>query len=189
MWFGLKMQEDIGNTNTILSWTDSTKDRDRQAMLNDLDLVAFAVDRLAAAGAPTLVFGGWAEELTGLVAPRSHADIDLLLPAPSLAAADRLVAAGGAFEIRGKRFAHKRAFVISGVTVEVTLVQNKDEAPVTHFWGDIPYRWLVPLDEPEPVLTSVRPLAVVSRENLIQYRRSHHTTQPWRWRDPASLVD
>ena len=154
-------------------------------MPNDLDFVALVVERLAGGGARPLVFGGWAEELTGLIAPRQHADIDLLLPAASLPDVHWIA---GATEIRAKRFAHKRAFVMDCVTIEVTLVQNHPQAPVTYFWGDVPYYWLKPLSEPELPLAA-RGFVAVSRENLIRYRSSHEATQPWRWRDPASLVD
>jgi Aminoglycoside-2''-adenylyltransferase len=157
---------------------------------SNLDLLASVVDRLATAGIEVLVFGGWAEELSRLSAPRPHRDIDLLLPAQSLAAVDRFIAGEGrSNEIRGKRFAHKRALLVSNVPVEITLVGHDPEGPVTRFWGDTPFRWLVPLCEPEPVRTAVRAFAVVSRANLARYRELHDTTQPWRWGDPASLLD
>ncbi len=156
---------------------------------NNLDLLASIVDRLAEAGIEVLVFGGWAEELTGLSPPRPHRDIDLLLPAPSFAAVDRLIAADRSSEIRGKRFAHKRALRIGDIAVEITRVDRGAEGPVTLFWGDTPFRWLAPLGEPEPVRTAVGSFAVVSRDNLVRYRALHHTTQPWRWRDPASRLN
>jgi hypothetical protein len=161
----------------------------RPVGLNDLDLLALVVDRLEAAGAGVLVFGGWAEELLRLTPPRPHADIDLLLPAASFAAVDRFLAAAvnAPKEIRAKRFAHKRAFRLNGVTIEITLVEH-DGGPVTRFWGDIAFRWLVPLGRAEPASGMVRPLPVVTRENLVHYRRFHRLRQPWRWRDPASIV-
>lgn len=158
---------------------------------NDLDLLALVLDRLNAAGAGTLVFGGWAEELLELSPPRPHGDIDLLLPAPSFASVDRLLtgAANALDEIRPKRFAHKRAFRIRGVTVEITLVEHDRDDPVTRFWGDVPFRWLTPLGRRKPVSGAVRRFPVVTSRNLARYRRLRRATQPWRWRDPASLVD
>jgi hypothetical protein len=157
---------------------------------NDLDLLALVVDRLEAAGAGGLVFGGWAEELLGLSSPRFHRDIDLLLTAASFAYVDRILAAAADApdEIGAKRFAHKRAFRLKGVTVEITLVEHDCESPVTRFWGDVPFRWRIPLGQAEPALSKVRSFPVVTRENLAHYRRLHRTTQPWRWRNPASRV-
>ena len=123
--------------------------------------------------------------------PRSHRDIDLLLPAPSFAALDRLLAASECAmpEIRAKRFAHKRAFRLESVAVETTLVEDADGSPMTHFWGDVPFRWLAPLATTALVAPTIRPFAVVSAANLVRFRALYATTQPWRWRDPASLVD
>ena len=123
--------------------------------------------------------------------PRPHRDIDLLLPAPSFAALDRLLAASARTlpEIRAKRFAHKRAFTLESVAVEVTLVEDADGSPMTRFWGDVPFRWLAPLAMSELVAPASHPFALVSTENLVRYRALYATTQPWRWRDPGSLVD
>jgi hypothetical protein len=162
----------------------------RPVGLNDLDLLALVVDRLDAAGAGVLVFGGWAEELLSLASPRPHADIDLLLPAATFAPVDRFLAAAADApeEIRAKRFAHKRAFRLNGVTIEITLVEHDCDGPVTRFWGDIAFRWLVPLGQAEPASSMVRPLPVVTQENLVHYRRFHRVRQPWRWHDPASII-
>ena len=114
--------------------------------------------------------------------PRSHRDIDLLLPAPSFAVLDRLLAASACTlpEIRAKRFAHKRAFCLEGVAIEVTLVKDADGSPVTRFWGDVPFRWLAPLATTELVAPTIRPFAVVSAANLVRY--------PSALRDHATLA-
>jgi hypothetical protein len=156
---------------------------------NGLDLLALVVDRLEAAAAGVLVFGGWAEKLLGLSPPRRHDDVDLLLSAPSCASIDRLLAvAADAEEVRAKRFAHKRAFRIQGVTIEITLVEHDRAGPVTRFWGEVPFRWLVPVGQAELASSVVRSFPVVTQENLARYRRLRRATQPWRWRDPAALV-
>ena len=161
----------------------------QRAAPNDLHLLAAVMDRLEAAGAGVLVFGGWAEELVGLSRPRPHGDIDLLLPASSFESVDRFLAATEApDEIRPKRFWHKRAFRTRGVLVEITLVEHDGDGPVTRFWGDAPFRWLVPLERREPAAGPVRGFPVVTPENLARHRRLYRTTQPWRWRDPGSRV-
>ena len=150
--------------------------------------VVDVLTRLRDAGVDCLLFGGWAEEAFGLCPPRPHADIDLLLPADSFQSLDRLLAASpDAFpEIAAKRFAHKRAFLFAGIMVEVTIVQQDSEAAMTWFWGDVRFEWHLPLAEP-CVLAGHR-MRAASPENLRRFRRLHKTTEPWRWREPNSLV-
>jgi hypothetical protein len=141
--------------------------------------------RLDNFGVRCLLFGGWAEEALGIVSPRPHRDIDLLLPAQSFVELDRLFESEFR-EIVLKRFAHKRAFVLEGAMVEVTLVQRTDQGAFTLFWGDVPFAWELPLDA-ECILDG-QPVSTASRINLIRYREHHASTQPLRWKDPASLV-
>ncbi len=109
---------------------------------NTLDLLAEVVQMLADAQIKTWLLGGWAEELSGLCAPRAHNDIDLLYPAQSfLRLEEFLRAQSGAQEVTAKRFPHKRAFEWSGVLVEVFLVRPKDDALVTDFFGTFPLVW------------------------------------------------
>ena len=51
--------------------------------MNDLAFVERAQTTLRAHGIETWVFGGWGEELRGLIRPREHVDLDLLYPAES----------------------------------------------------------------------------------------------------------
>jgi len=145
------------------------------------------VGRLGERGAPCALFGGWAEEALGITPPRPHADLDLLLPAASFESLDRLLAAAPDLaEIALKRFAHKRAFLIDGLMVEVVLVREENGTAFTWFWGDVRFEWLAPLTE--ACRLGGHPLSATSRENLRRYRALHRATQPWRWQDPASLV-
>jgi hypothetical protein len=109
----------------------------------------------------------------------------LLLPAQSFMALDRLFESEFR-EIKLKRFAHKRAFVFEGAMIEVTLVQRTDQGAFTLFWGDVPFAWELPL-ETECILDG-QAVSVISRNNLIRHREHHASTQPWRWKDPTSLV-
>ena len=155
---------------------------------NNPDTVAEVMRRLHDGGAPCLLFGGWAEEAAGLCDPRAHDDIDLVLPAWSFQRLDRLLATGrnDLREVAPKRFAHKRAFLFHGILVETTLVQQSGGAAYTWFWGDVRFDWSVPLSE--TCLLGGHRLPVVTRENLRRCREHHTSTEPWRWRDPASLV-
>ncbi len=149
--------------------------------------VTEVLNRLVAADAPTLLFGGWAEEALGLSPPRAHGDIDLLLPADSFRRVDAMLAATSDFrEVSGKRFHHKRAFLFGETLVEVILVRHEGSRVCTQFWGDCPFRWSAPLSQTG--LLAGRPLLCVSAENLRHFRAAYRSIEPWRWRDPASLV-
>jgi hypothetical protein len=73
---------------------------------NDLAFVREMMARPDEGGVSTWLFGGWAEELLGLIRPRAHHDVDLLHAAPDFTNADALIACKGDLaEIRQKRFA------------------------------------------------------------------------------------
>lgn len=109
---------------------------------NTLDLLAEVVTTLAEAQIKTWLFGGWAEELSGLCPPRAHHDIDLLYPAQGFARLDDFLRTQrGAQEVQAKRFMHKRAFEWRGVLVEVFLVRSHGEALETNFFGMFPFIW------------------------------------------------
>jgi Aminoglycoside-2''-adenylyltransferase len=70
---------------------------------NDLNFVDDVVTRLQAAGIMTWLFGGWAEELLGLAAPRNHRDLDLLHLAAGFGPVDDFMTADRQiFEIAGR---------------------------------------------------------------------------------------
>ena len=150
--------------------------------------VSAILKKLGAHEIHCLLFGGWAEEALGLISPRRHKDIDLLLPAATFDELDRVLRAPGAAfnEIALKRFAHKRAFLFDGIMVEIILVRRSAQTAWTLFWGDVRFEWALPLEESCRLGGSH--LLAVSRENLKRYRDHHLLTQPWRWKDPASLV-
>lgn len=50
---------------------------------------------------------------------------------------------------------------------------------VTHFWGDVEFRWLDPLAQNAPVQMEDFSFQVVSATNLQRYREIHRTTEPW----------
>ena len=89
--------------------------------MNDLLFVERAQSLLRDRGIETWVFGGWGEELRGLIRPREHADLDLLYPSETWEEVDGLT---GLDWVPGKRRPWKRAFVLDGVLVELVLVER-----------------------------------------------------------------
>lgn len=156
--------------------------------INTPDFVAGIIGNLSGYGFDCALFGGWAEEALGLCSARPHGDIDLLLQAPSFERLDDVFAAllNGIEEIPLKRFAHKRAFLLNGIAVEMILVNQTNGAASTWFWGDVRFDWPVPLAG-LGVLHGY-PLTITSRANLNRYRANFRLTEPHRWKDSASLV-
>jgi hypothetical protein len=130
--------------------------------MNDLAFVQRAVALLRAKGVNAWVFGGWGEELCGLITPRGHADLDLLFPAPDWRDVDRLELDW----VAAKRFAWKRAFVLDRVVVELFLVERDDDG------------WYTQLkrrrhDWPADVFADRGRLPVASTAALASYRHSY----------------
>ena len=130
--------------------------------MNDSAFVERAVSLLEARGIETWVFGGWAEELRGLIRPRPHADLDLLYPAESWDEVD----AQHLDWLAAKRYPWKRAFVLEGTTVELFLVQRDEHGWYTALRSRV-HRW------PHNVVASSGPLRVASTAALASYRHSY----------------
>ena len=130
--------------------------------MNDVAFVERAVALLQAKGVNTWIFGGWGEELRGLIRPRQHADLDLLFPAPDWRDVDVLSLAW----IAGKRFAWKRAFVLEGTMVELFLVQRDERGWYTQLKRRR-HEW------PDDVFASDGRLPVASTTALAGFRHSY----------------
>jgi hypothetical protein len=130
--------------------------------MNDLVFVERAQTMLLARDVETWVFGGWGEELRGLIRPREHADLDLLHPAESWDDVDLLHLDW----IEGKRLPWKRAFVLEETAVELFLVQRDERGWYTALRRRI-HRW------PDNVLASNGRLRVASTAALASYRHSY----------------
>jgi hypothetical protein len=130
--------------------------------MNDLAFVERAVALLSSKGVPAWVFGGWGEELRGLIIPREHVDLDLLYAADDW----RVVDALHLDWIEAKRYPWKRAFTLEGITVELFLVQRDERG------------WFTQLarrrhDWPENLLGTNGHLPVASTVALASYRHSY----------------
>jgi hypothetical protein len=130
--------------------------------MNDLMFVERAQSLLRGCGVETWIFGGWAEELRGLIHPREHADLDLLYVAQSWEEVDALQLDW----IEAKRYAWKRAFILEGTMVEMFLVQRDDRGLYTALRERV-HRW------PDDSFASTGALRVASAAALASYRHSY----------------
>lgn len=130
--------------------------------MNDLAFVERAQTMLRAKGVETWVFGGWGEELRGLIRPRAHVDLDLLYPAESWDEVDALYLDW----VETKRYPWKRAFMLEDVLVELFLVQRDERGWYTALKRRV-HRW------PANVLSSNGHLRVASTAALASYRHSY----------------
>ena len=106
--------------------------------MNDLQFVMRAADLLAEGGFRVWLFGGWAEELRGLVAPCEHRDVDLLYPGPDFRRLDAFLSQLGLAAARGQRSV--RTFVLDGIPVELLLVRRDAGGWFSDFPGGR-HRW------------------------------------------------
>lgn len=147
-------------------------------MENTLPNLIALVALLEAHGIQVFIFGGWAEELWGMVSARLHRDIDLLYPAEDLQRVDAFIAGCAlAQEVAAKRFEHKRAFTWGGVLVEIILVRNEAGGFVTRFFGgNTCFAW--PADTFACLVdVETQPLRIASKAALTLYRAKHAETQ------------
>jgi len=130
--------------------------------MNDLAFVERAVSLLASKGVDAWVFGGWAEELRGLIKPRERVDLDLLYPAEDWSIVDNLYLDW----VGEKHFDWKRAFRLEGITVELFLVQYDARGWYTQLERRR-HNW------PANVFSNKGRLPVVSTAALAGYRHSY----------------
>lgn len=138
-------------------------------MKNSIEFLWTVVTTLKKAGIDTIVFGGWAEELTGLNDPRPHGDVDLLYPAPDFSRVDAFLRNADVQEIILKHFFHKRAFMYHGVMVELILVQPNAGVCSTVFWDQYKLVW-PELTDMSVEIEGDRVLRVATPEILRFYR-------------------
>ena len=88
--------------------------------MNNKTFLYDAITYLERNGITTWIFGGWAEELSGVIKPRKHKDIDLLYPAENFEILDSLLIEEDQIEeVTEKHFIHKRAFIYKVVLMEL----------------------------------------------------------------------
>ena len=130
--------------------------------MNDLRFVERAVSLLASKGIDTWVFGGWGEELRGLIRAHEHTDLDLLYPAEDWEAVDALYLDW----IQTKKRPWKRAFRLEGIAVELFLVQYDDRGWYTQLERRR-HEW------PTNVFAGTGRIPVASTAAMATYRHSY----------------
>lgn len=130
--------------------------------MNDAVFVERAVGLLASRGIETWIFGGWGEELRGLIKPREHVDLDLLYPAEDWSIVDAIVLDWS----EAKHYPWKRAFYLEGTLVELFLVQRDEQGWYTQLQRRC-HRW------PDNVLAWTGVLPVASTAALASFRHSY----------------
>lgn len=140
---------------------------------NNLNLVSVVLTILDSHKVYTWLFGGWAEELQGIIPPRIHKDIDLLYPALNFNLIDKLFLDKGIEikEIKAKHFSHKRAFLYQDIMIEVILLQKYNSQYFTNFFGKKIFYW--PKDCLEELNFQNQKIRIASVETLHCYRKNH----------------
>jgi len=137
-------------------------------LMNSLILLREIIDSLNDNSIPTVVFGGWAEELAGIIESREHKDIDLLYEAGNFNLVDKLFLNSHELkEICQKHFHHKRAFLFKEVMVEIFLVENDLYGDFTNFWGKTKHYW------PQPFAINKKGLNIATPRVLNSYRENY----------------
>ena len=135
--------------------------------VNDSALVMKVTSMLDDALVNVWLFGGWAEELQGIVPARPHRDVDLLHPAEDFARVDAVLRTEpGLVEIVARRSDHERAFLLDGVMVELFLVRADADGYYTDMPEGVRHRW--PADVFDERQLGLR---VASVNALVGYRR------------------
>ncbi len=117
------------------------------------------------------LFGGWAEELSGLTDPRIHSDIDLLYPAHDSELLDTVIRESTDWaEIVLKRFPHKRAVMIQGIMVEFFMVRSEAGRSFSDFFGRFRFDWPEDTLEYSTTLCDIT-VNIASQTALKKYRQ------------------
>ena len=119
------------------------------------------------------VFGGWAEELTGIRPCSAHKDVDFICVDEGTRKIDSILSEISVFaEIEQKRFSHKRAFMYKGIMIEIFLARRYVSHCYIDLWGRYKICWL------ESRMSQLIPdaystISVVSPDVLQLYRQHY----------------
>ncbi|MFB9843919.1 hypothetical protein [Mucilaginibacter ginsenosidivorans] len=137
-------------------------------MTNNLPFVNKIIQRLTKSGISTILFGGWAQELTRMISPKSHKDIDLLFINKDFRLVDKFINENSdILEITTKRYLHKRAFMLDGVMIEIILIQQEKKEFVSWFWGEYKLTW--PAIKPICYTTDTKQIVRVASPDVLRF--------------------
>lgn len=132
-------------------------------LMNTLNFLKEVYVMLKKAGIEVWVFGGWAEELQGIIAPRVHKDIDLLYVGDDFSKVNTFIREDNLNIV--KNFPHKRAFMYNEIMIEVFLVTNE----TTNFFSLYVHDWPSDTFKHE----AIEGMRVCSIDSLNDYRQKH----------------
>jgi hypothetical protein len=139
-------------------------------MNNTIKFVNSIIKQLESSGIRVIVFGGWAEELAGAIAPRLHKDLDLLYIGSNFSQVDKFMESQpDIVEIKPKCFPHKRAFLYNEIMVELLLLQPHGNQFVTVFWNEFSLVW--PEILPISIYTEEQNKVLITPPSIINYYR------------------
>jgi hypothetical protein len=137
-----------------------------QRPLNDLSFVLRVVGLLDEARLRTWLFGGWAEELRGLGAPREHSNIDLLYPGRDFDRVDEFFRGSAAEERPARHHRCSRTFSLEGIGIDLLLVQLSEHGWFSERPGGR-FNW------PADVFATGGRVPVASEAALATYREAY----------------
>jgi hypothetical protein len=76
-------------------------------------------------------------------------------------------------EIEGKRFPHKRAFLLENIMVEFVLVKKDADGYITHFFEKYRYKWPTNTFDGSIIKNGTK-INIASKEALKMYRKDYN---------------
>jgi hypothetical protein len=141
----------------------------------ELDWVLRELASLSAHGLAPVLFGGWAKELLAAWPGGPHDDLDVLVRARQIDELDAFILARGGQPFAPKRHPHKRAYVVSGILVELFLVTADRDDLVTDFYGRYRRVWTAPISR--PLVVAGRRIELATPDTIVAYERDHRYVQ------------
>lgn len=139
-------------------------------MYNNIQFLTSLIDELYSHNIVVVIFGWRAEELSKVIEPKPHKDIDLLYIAEDFSELEKAMKNNK--EIEAKRLYHKRAYIINNIMVEFFLLQKQWKIYYTNFYGNKIY------ERPKDMIQTTKKYndkeyKIASKETLQLYRTNY----------------
>lgn len=145
-----------------------------------IDWVLGELASLTQHGLAPVLFGGWAKELRARELRADwpddpHEDLDVLVRADHIDELDSYITDRSVQPFTPKRHPHKRAYLTSGMLVEMFLVTADRDGLVTDFYGSYRRVWTDPISR--PLVVAGRCIDVATPDTIVAYERDHRRVQ------------